>query len=59
MITEKSKQQENNARINIEQELTRYDNRYKSIRWHNSRKNDLASQVYDFKLAASKLLRDN
>ena len=35
---EKTKPQENNARIQIEQELTRYDAKYKYIAWHNNRR---------------------
>ena len=58
-ITEKTKPQQNDARINIEQELTRYDKKYKYIKWHNSRQNDLATQVYDLKLVISKLLKEN
>lgn len=50
---------DNKARIKIEQELTRYDAKYKYITWHNNRRSDLSAQIYELKMFISKLLRDN
>lgn len=54
----RSRATDNKARIQIEQELTRYDAKYKYITWHNNRRSDLSAQIYELKMFISKLLRD-
>ena len=44
--TERINNGDNNARIQLEQELTRYDAKYKYITWHNNRRDNLSSQLY-------------
>ena len=46
----------NNAKLHIEQQLTRYQNKSKFITWNNNRKTDLSSQISSLRMLISKLV---